>query len=194
MRSGQLDDERGSLAREQRVRAPKHFRRPWMRSDQRVPRLMVRPVERFLRNEAGSASLLLAATVVALVWANLWPASYTDVWDTVVSVDLGPLLIQEDLQHWINDLLMAVFFYVVALEVKREMIFGSLRDPRSAAVPAAAAMGTIAGGALTYVAVNLIARATFVDGPFRWQPTLPSQSERSGWWDAAHPRSSGRSC
>jgi len=117
---------------------------------------MIQPVERFLQNEAGSASLLLAATVVALVWANLWPDSYTDVWDTVVSVDLGPLLIQEDLQHWINDLLMAVFFYVVALEVKREMIFGSLRDPRSAAVPAAAAMGTIAGGALTYVAVNLI--------------------------------------
>ena len=127
-----------------------------MRSDQALPRLMLQPVERFLQNEAGSASLLLAATVLALVWANLWPESYTDAWDTVVSVDLGPLLIQEDLQHWINDLLMAVFFYVVALEVKREMIFGSLRDPRSAAVPAAAAMGTIAGGALTYVAVNLI--------------------------------------
>jgi len=127
-----------------------------MRSDQALPRLMLQPVERFLQNEAGSASLLLAATLLALVWANLWPESYTDAWDTVVSVDLGPLLIQEDLQHWINDLLMAVFFYVVALEVKREMIFGSLRDPRSAAVPAAAAMGTIAGGALTYVAVNLI--------------------------------------
>lgn len=144
------------MAREQKIRAPRHFRRPWMRSDQALPRLMLQPVERFLQNEAGSASLLLAATVLALVWANLWPESYTDAWDTVVSVDLGPLLIQEDLQHWINDLLMAVFFYVVALEVKREMIFGSLRDPRSAAVPAAAAMGTIAGGALTYVAVNLI--------------------------------------
>ena len=144
------------MAREQKIRAPRHFRRPWMRSDQALPRLMLQPVERFLQNEAGSASLLLAATLLALVWANLWPESYTDAWDTVVSVDLGPLLIQEDLQHWINDLLMAVFFYVVALEVKREMIFGSLRDPRSAAVPAAAAMGTIAGGALTYVAVNLI--------------------------------------
>ncbi|HYH62661.1 MAG TPA: Na+/H+ antiporter NhaA [Solirubrobacterales bacterium] len=117
---------------------------------------MVQPLERFLQNEAGSASLLLAATVVALVWANLWPESYNDVWETVLSIDLGPLLIHEDLQHWINDLLMAVFFYVVALEVKREMVFGSLRDPRSAAVPAAAALGTIAGGALTYVAVNLI--------------------------------------
>ena len=127
------------MAREQKIRAPRHFRRPWMRSDQALPRLMLQPVERFLQNEAGSASLLLAATVLALVWANLWPESYTDAWDTVVSVDLGPLLIQEDLQHWINDLLMAVFFYVVALEVKREMIFGSLRDPRSAAAGRAAA-------------------------------------------------------
>jgi Na+:H+ antiporter, NhaA family len=117
---------------------------------------MVRPVERFLRQEAGSASLLLAAAVVALVWVNAWPDSYARVWATVVSVDLGPLLIEEDVRHWINDLLMAVFFYVVALEVKREVIFGSLRDRRSAAVPAAAALGTMAGAALTYLAVNLI--------------------------------------
>jgi NhaA family Na+:H+ antiporter len=117
---------------------------------------MVRPLERVLHQEAGSASLLLAAAVAALVWANAWPDSYENVWDTVVSVDLGPLLIEEDLQHWINDLLMAVFFYVVALEVKREMVFGSLRDRRSAAVPAAAALGTMVGAALTYLAVNLI--------------------------------------
>ena len=117
---------------------------------------MVRPLERFLHQEAGSASLLLAAAVAALVWANAWPTSYADVWDTVVSIDLGPLLLEEDLQHWINDLLMAFFFYVVALEVKREMVFGSLRDRRSAAVPTAAALGTMVGAALTYVAVNLI--------------------------------------
>lgn len=117
---------------------------------------MVRPLERFLHQEAGSASLLLAAAVAALVWANAWPDSYENAWNTVVSVDLGPLLIEEDLQHWINDLLMAVFFYVVALEVKREMVFGSLRDRRSAAVPAAAALGTVVGAALTYLAVNLI--------------------------------------
>jgi Na+:H+ antiporter, NhaA family len=121
-----------------------------------MPRLVLRPVERYLHQEAGSASLLMAAAVVALVWVNVWPDSYGRVWSTVVSVDLGPLLIEEDLRHWINDLLMAVFFYVVALEVKREMILGSLRDRRAAAVPAAAALGTMVGAALTYTAVNLI--------------------------------------
>lgn len=144
------------MARKQGVRAPKDFRQPWMRSQQALPRLMVRPLERFLQQEAGSASLLLAAAIAALVWANAWPDSYESFWDTVVSIDLASVLIEEDLQHWINDLLMAVFFYVVALEVKREMVFGSLRDRRSAAVPAAAALGTMFGAALTYLAVNLI--------------------------------------
>jgi Na+:H+ antiporter, NhaA family len=140
----------------ERDRASRHFRQPWLQSDQLLPRRVARPLERFLQQEAGSASLLLAAAVVALVWANAWPDSYARVWATIVAVDLGPLEIEDDLQHWINDLLMAVFFYVVALEVKRELIFGSLRDRRSAAVPAAAALGTMVGAALTYVAVNLI--------------------------------------
>jgi len=121
-----------------------------------LPRLVLRPLERYLKLEAGSASLLFAAAVVALVWVNGWPEAYERVWSRSVTVDLGPLLIEEDLRHLINDLLMAVFFYVVALEVKREMIFGSLRDRRSAAVPVAAALGTMVGAALTYVAVNLI--------------------------------------
>src|SRR5687768_7477663 len=98
----------------------------------------------------------MVAAAAALVWANAWPDSYVRVWSTVVSVDLGVIHIEEDLQHWINDLLMAIFFYVIALEVKRELLFGSLRDRRAAAVPTAAALGTMAGAALTYVAVNLI--------------------------------------
>ena len=118
--------------------------------------MVLRPLERYLHREAGSASLLMAAAVVALVWANAWPDSYGRLWSSVVAVDLGALLLEQDLRHWINELLMAIFFYVVALEVKRELIFGSLRDRRSAAVPAAAAFGTMAGASLTYVAVNLI--------------------------------------
>lgn len=144
------------MDRRQGVRASKHFRQPWLRSQQALPRFVVRPVERYLAEEAGSASLLLAAASVALLWANVWPDSYARVWETVVSVDLGSWRIEEDMRHWINDLLMAVFFYVVALEVKREMVFGSLRDRRAAAVPAAAAFGTMVGAALTYVAVSLI--------------------------------------
>jgi NhaA family Na+:H+ antiporter len=115
----------------------------------------VRPLERFLQLEAGSASLLMAAAVAALVWVNLAQGSYEDFWATELTIDLGPLTLEEDLRHAVNDLLMAVFFYVVALEVKREILFGSLRDPRSAAVPVAAAVGTMIGAALTYVAINM---------------------------------------
>jgi NhaA family Na+:H+ antiporter len=122
-----------------------------------VPRLVVRPLERFLQLEAGSASLLLGAAVAALVWANLAAGSYERFWTTTVSVELASFGLEEDLRHVVNDLLMAVFFYVVALEVKRELLFGSLRDRRSALVPAAAALGTMVGGAFTYVTVNLVA-------------------------------------
>ncbi len=121
-----------------------------------MPRLVLRPLERYLKLEAGSASLLFAAAVVALVWVNGWPEAYERVWTRSVTVDFGPLVLEEDLRHVVNDLLMAVFFFVVALEVKREMVFGSLRDRRSAFVPIAAALGTMVGAALTYVAVNLI--------------------------------------
>jgi NhaA family Na+:H+ antiporter len=142
------DDEPG-------VRAPKRFRRPWLRSDRPVPRNVVRPLERFLSEEAGSGSLLLVAALIALVWSNLATDSYDGVWETTLSIDLGSLSFEEDLRHLINDLLMAVFFYVVTLEVKREALFGSLRERSSAAVPIAAALGTMVGGALVYVAVNL---------------------------------------
>ncbi len=130
--------------------------KPWSRSERPVPRLVIRPLERFLEREAGSASLLMLAAAVALVWANVWPDSYERVWTSVVSVDLAVIQIEEDLQHWINDLLMAIFFYVVALEVKRELLFGSLKDRRAAAVPTAAAFGTMVGASPTYLAVNLI--------------------------------------
>jgi Na+:H+ antiporter, NhaA family len=137
-------------------RAPGHFHRPWVRSQRPVPRLVVRPLERFLNLEAGSASLLLAAAAVALVWANLSEGSYTDFWETLLRLELGPLELEEDLRHIVNDLLMAVFFYVVALEVKRETLLGRLQDKRAAAVPVAAAFGTMAGAASTYVAVNVV--------------------------------------
>ena len=138
------------------VRWFRHVTQPWSRSRGFVPTRIVRPLERFLRLEAGSASLLMAAAVGALVWVNLHAPSYERVWETRVVVDVGPLEFDEDLRHLVNDLLMVVFFYVVALEIKREMLFGSLRDRRSALVPAMAALGTVVGGAVAYVAVNLI--------------------------------------
>ena len=138
------------------IRAPKNFQTLRNRIAWPVRDRVAQPVEAFLRHESGSASLLMLATAAALVWANLALDSYERVWETTLSVGLGPLAFDEDLRHLVNDLLMAVFFYVVALEVKRELLFGTLRDRRSAAVPAAAALGTMVGAALTYLAVNAI--------------------------------------
>jgi NhaA family Na+:H+ antiporter len=139
------------------VEPPSDSRLPWLRSRRPVPRLLLQPVERFLKLEAGSASLLLGAAVVALVWNNLAAGSYEGFWTTKLELRLGPLTLKEDLRHLVNDLLMAIFFYVVALEVKREVLFGSLREPRSAAVPVAAALGTMVGAAATYLTVNVVA-------------------------------------
>jgi Na+:H+ antiporter, NhaA family len=144
------------------TKVPSRLRQPWARSERAVPRLVVRPLERFLHREAGSAALLMGMALVALVWANAWPDSYEDLWTTVVRVDLGVIAIDEDARHWVNDLLMAVFFYVVSLEIKRELLYGSLRSARTAAVPVAAAFGTMVGAALAYLTVNLI-----MDGDLR---------------------------
>ncbi|MGH2922982.1 MAG: Na+/H+ antiporter NhaA [Solirubrobacterales bacterium] len=137
------------------VRSPRRFRRPWLRSERPVPRAVVQPLERFLREEAGSGSLLLAAAVAALVWANFATDAYGDFWTTRISVELGSLSFDEDLRHLVNDLLMALFFFVVALEVKREMLHGSLADRATASVPVAAALGTMVGAAFVYLAINL---------------------------------------
>jgi NhaA family Na+:H+ antiporter len=144
------------MAKRDGVDHPQGFPRPWKRSERPVPRLVLRPLEAFLDREEGSAALLIGAAVAALVWANVAGDSYERLWTTLVTIEVGPLTLEDDLRHVVNDLLMAVFFYVVALEVKRESLFGSLRDRRSAAVPVAAALGTMVGASLTYVAVNVI--------------------------------------
>ncbi len=142
---------------EHESRLSERLAQPWARSQGVIPSRVVRPLERFLHLEIGSASLLMAAAAAALIWANVDAASYNRVWHAQIELVAGPLALHEDVRHIVNDLLMAVFFYVVSLEIKRELLFGSLRDRRSALVPATAAFGTIVGGALAYVAVNLIA-------------------------------------
>ena len=138
------------------VRQPREFPSPWARSDRPVARRIVRPLEEFVSQEAGSGAILMVAAIAALVWANAAPASYEDFWHTEAVAGVGTLELHLDLLEVVNDGLMAVFFYVVALEVKREFIFGALRDRSYAALPIAAAFGTMVGAALTYLAVNLI--------------------------------------
>jgi NhaA family Na+:H+ antiporter len=138
------------------IQPPGDFPLPWARSEHPVVRRVVRPLERFVSEEAGSGAVLMAAAIVALVWANVAPGSYDAFWHNEVAAGVGGFELHLDLRDLVNDLLMAIFFYVVALEVKREFIFGALRDRAYAALPVAAAFGTMIGAALTYGAVNLI--------------------------------------
>ena len=117
-------------------------------------RFVVRPLQLFLRTEAAGGILLLAAASAALIWANLAGDSYESLWDSTLTVGRGRWAITNDVRHWINDAAMALFFFVVALEIKRELISGELRDRRAAALPAAAALGGMIIPALVYVAFN----------------------------------------
>jgi Na+/H+ antiporter NhaA len=116
----------------------------------------VAPLRRSLRTEAGSAGLLLAATVAALLWANSPVGdSYAAFWHTELALRWGATELSLDLKHWVNDGLMVFFFFVVGLEIKRELVIGELTDRRRAAVPALAAVTGLAVPALVYVAFNL---------------------------------------
>lgn len=114
------------------------------------------PLGRRLRTEAGGAGLLLVATIAALLWANS-PIrdSYDAFWHTELAVRVAGAELSLDLRHWVNDGLMALFFFVVGLEVKRELALGELADRRRAAVPALAALTGLVVPALVYVAFNL---------------------------------------
>jgi NhaA family Na+:H+ antiporter len=104
--------------------------------------------------EAASGIVLLLAAAAALVWANADTAGYTSWWHHELTFGPGDLAITESLVHWVNDALMAVFFFVVGLEIKRELVVGELRDRQRAALPAIAALGGMVLPALVFVAVN----------------------------------------
>jgi Na+:H+ antiporter, NhaA family len=128
----------------------------WLRSDRFLARAVARPVNRFLQVEASSGILLGAAALVALIWANsAWSDGYTDLWSTSLTVDLGGHAVSEDLRHWINDGLMALFFFVIGLEIKQEIVDGQLTSARDAAVPVAGALGGMVLPAVIYLAFNL---------------------------------------
>ena len=116
---------------------------------------IVDPVAEFLRAEAAGGVLLFVASVAALIWINSpLGDSYTDMWGAELTIGLGELSITEDLQHWVNDGLMAVFFFVISLEIKRELIVGDLRHPRAAALPILAALGGVLLPATVFLAIT----------------------------------------
>jgi NhaA family Na+:H+ antiporter len=132
-----------------------HLRTPWSRSRRTVPRVVLGPIQSFLRLETSGAIVLLASTMVALVWANSpWSESYERLWTTTFTVRIGDVILSEDLRHWINDGLMTLFFLLVGLEIKRELVTGELREPRSVLLPALAALGGMVVPAAIYAAIN----------------------------------------
>lgn len=116
---------------------------------------IVRPFQQFVRLEASGGILLLLCAVVALVWANSpWAASYFEAWNTTMTVGLGSFEISKPVLLWINDGLMAIFFFVVGLEIKREILTGELSSPKSAALALVAAAGGMIVPALIYAGIN----------------------------------------
>jgi Na+:H+ antiporter, NhaA family len=109
--------------------------------------------DEFVSVEALGGIALLGGTLVALAWANASP-SYFDFWHRHLTVGVADFSITEDLRHWVNDGLMAVFFFVVGLEIKRELVTGELRDPRRALLPGIAAVGGMVVPALVFLAFN----------------------------------------
>jgi NhaA family Na+:H+ antiporter len=110
------------------------------------------PLERFLNVEASGGILLLFSTLVALFWANFISVeSYHHFWHLKFSINVGNFTLSDTILHWINDGLMAVFFFVVGLEIKREFLSGELSSPKQAILPIMAAIGGMAVPALMFL-------------------------------------------
>ena len=117
---------------------------------------ILRPFQRFFRKQVASSILLLGATAMALVWANSDIAeTYHSFWHTQISFAFGELHVSKTLLHWINDGLMALFFFTVGLEIKREILVGELSSPKKALLPVIAALGGMLVPALIYALFNL---------------------------------------
>ena len=121
-------------------------RTAWVRS-------LAAPLREFIATENASAVVLLAATVAALVWVNSpWGSTYEHLWSAELSLRLAGAELALDLRHWVNDGLMAFFFFVVGLEIRREFDMGELRERRRVATPVLAAIGGMVAPALIYLA------------------------------------------
>jgi Na+:H+ antiporter, NhaA family len=134
----------------------------WLGSDHPLARNLGRPLNRFFHVEAAGGVVLLVATAVALIWANSpWSESYFRFWESEIDLTVGSINVLSTpshegltLEQFVNDALMAVFFFVVGLEIKRELVTGMLRNRRDAALPAVAALGGMIVPALIYYFIN----------------------------------------
>lgn len=126
---------------------------PWSRSSHASARAIAAPIRSFMAWEAAGGVALLAATVVAIIWANVATSSYESFWTTSFTLGLGDHLLTTDLASVVTDGLMTFFFLLIGLEVKRELAVGELSDRRAAALPVAAALGGMLVPAAIYLAI-----------------------------------------
>lgn len=118
---------------------------------------IAKPFQRFMAMSTSGGIVLLVCTVIALVWANskAFGESYHDIFHTYLKLEFGSFILKHSLVHWINDALMAIFFLLVGLEIKRELLVGELSSLKRAALPAFAAIGGMVVPAALYAAVNM---------------------------------------
>lgn len=120
-----------------------------------VDRLLIEPSPSFINKSSASGIVLFSSAILAMVIANsTWSDAYHAIWKYQFVIGFDEFIISKDLHHWINDGLMAVFFFVVGLELKREIIGGELSDIKSAVLPISAAVGGMVFPALIYLAFN----------------------------------------
>ncbi len=129
----------------------------FLSSESAAAKYIARPIQRFMGVEASGGIILLIATAAALIWVNSpWGQSYTDFWHTEIDIAIGGQeIFRGDLTHFVNDVLMVLFFFVVGVEIKSELVVGQLRNLKYAAMPAIAAVGGMALPAIIYVIFNL---------------------------------------
>jgi len=127
------------------------YHAPWERTFERI----LTPFEEFIHRQTTSGMLLLGTAILAIILANsALAAAYEHLLHVPVSLHFGDWSLEKSLHHWVNDGLMALFFFVVGLELKREMLVGELADPRAAALPIIAAIGGMLVPALIFYAIN----------------------------------------
>ena len=149
----------------------------WLGSGRLIPSRFVRPLMRFIRIESAGGVVLLLAAIAALLWANApFGESYERFWETHFELSFAGIHLAESLRELVNDGLMAIFFFVVGLEIKRELVTGDLRNPKAAALPVIAALGGMIVPALVYLSFNSGGEASQ-----RKSPLSPTTRQNSGW-------------
>ena len=120
-----------------------------------VDKWIINPIQQFIKSSTTSGIVLFSSAILAIILSNsLWSHQFHELWELEFSIGFNGHYINKNLHHWINDGLMAVFFFVVGLELKREIVAGELRNPKNAILPIAAAIGGMILPAIIYLIFN----------------------------------------